>query len=151
MFTHWLNYGLIRVIEILLSNMLVYRHGGEFSPFVGVRTVAGIMGFIAAGMIMTPIALGNVIGRGCAAALNESFLVDLPTVVQKTKNVLELCMRFGNGVSLLHSMDFCYLQHAWDAANVTLQDMIGSMVDQAVNQNNRRCPVCFVLVLSWKF
>jgi hypothetical protein len=28
LFTHWLNYGLIQVIEIFLSNVLVYRHGG---------------------------------------------------------------------------------------------------------------------------
>jgi hypothetical protein len=60
-------------------------------------------------------------------------------------------MRFGNGMSLLHSMDFSYLQHAWDAANVTLQDLMGSMVDQAVNQNNRRCPVCLNLIVSRKF
>jgi hypothetical protein len=66
-------------------------------------------------MIMTPDALGNVIGRGRIAALNESFLVDLPTAIKKTKNVLEFCMRFGNGMSLPHSMDFSYLQHAWDA------------------------------------
>jgi hypothetical protein len=112
MFTHWLNYGLIRVIEILSCNMLVYRHGGEFSPFVGARIVAGIIQFIADGMMMTPDALGNVIGRGRVAALNEAFFVDLPTAIQKTKNVLEFCMRFGNGVSLLHSMDLSYLQHA---------------------------------------
>jgi hypothetical protein len=55
------------MIEILLSNMLVYRHGGEFSPFVGARIVAGIMGFIADRMMMTPDAPGNVIGRGCVA------------------------------------------------------------------------------------
>jgi hypothetical protein len=137
MFTHWLNYGLIHVIEILLSNVFVYRHGGEFSQFIGARMVAGIMGFIANGMMMTPDALGNVIGRGRVAALNESFLVDLPTAVQKMKNVLEFCMRFGNGVSLPHSMDFSYLQHVWDTANVMLQDLMGSAVDHAVNQNNR--------------
>jgi hypothetical protein len=87
------------------------------------------MGFIANGMMMTPDAPVNVIGRGLVAALNESFLVDLPTATQKTKNVLEFCMRFGNGVSLPHSMDFSYLQHAWDAANVTLQDLMGFAVD----------------------
>jgi hypothetical protein len=129
MFMHWLNYGLICVIEISLSDLLVYRNGGEFSPFVGVRILAGIMGFIADRMMMTPDAPGNVIGRGHVAALNESFLVDLPTTIQKTKNVLEFFMRFGNGVSLLHSMDFSYLQHAWDAKNVTLQDLMGSTVD----------------------
>jgi hypothetical protein len=151
MFTHWLNYGLIRVIEISLSNVLVYRHGGEFSPFVGARISAGIMQFIADGMMMTPDAPGNVIGRGCVAALNEVFCVNLPTVVQKTKNMLEFCMRFGNGASLPHSMDFSYLQHAWDAANVTLQDLMGSAVDCAVNQNDRHCPVCLNLVLPRKF
>jgi hypothetical protein len=46
-------------------------------------------------MMMTPDAPGNVIGRGRVAALNKSFLVDLPTAVQKTKNVLEFCMRLG--------------------------------------------------------
>jgi hypothetical protein len=129
----------------------VYRHGGEFSPFVRARIVAGIMGCIADGMMMTPNAPGNVIGRGQVAALNESFLVDLPTAVQKTKNVLEFCMRFGNGMSLPHSMEFSYLQYAWDTANVTLQDLMGSTVDRAVKQNNRHCPVCLNLVLLRKF
>ena len=76
--------------------------GGEFSPFVGARIVAGIMGFIPDGMMVTPNAPGNVFGRGHVAALNEAFCVDLPTAVQKTKNVLEFCMRFGNGVNLPH-------------------------------------------------
>ncbi len=136
------------MIEILSSNVLVYRHGGEFSLCVGARIIAGIMQFIANGMMMTPDAPGNVFGRGHVAALNEAFCVDLPTAVQKTKNVLEFCMRFGNGVSLPHSMGFSYIQHAWDAANVTLQDLMGSAVDCAVNQNNRHCPVCLDLVLS---
>ncbi len=92
LFTHWLNYGLICEIEISSSNLLVYRHGGEFSPFVGVRLVVGIMQFIADGIMIRP-ALGNIIGRGCIAALNEIFHVDLPTVVQKTRHVLEFCMR----------------------------------------------------------
>jgi hypothetical protein len=60
MFTHWLNYGLILVIEISLSNMLMYRHGGELSPFVGARIIAGIMQFIANGIMMTPNVTGNV-------------------------------------------------------------------------------------------
>jgi hypothetical protein len=97
-------------------------------------------------MMMTPDAPGNVISRGHIAALNEAFCVDLPTAVQKTKIVLEFCTRFGNGVSLPHSMDFSYLQHALDATNVTLQDLMGSVVDCAVNQNNRCCPVCLDLV-----
>jgi hypothetical protein len=59
-------------------------------------------------------------------------------------------MRFGNGMSLPPSMDFSFLQHAWDAPNVMLQDLIDPAVDQAVNQNDRRCPVCLDLVLSWK-
>jgi hypothetical protein len=129
----------------------MYRHGGEFSPFVGARIVTGILGFIANGMMMTPDAPSNVIGRGRVAALNESFLVDLPTAIQKTKNVLVFCMRFGNGLNLPHSMDFSYLQHAWDTANVTLQDSMGSMINQVVNQSNRRCPVCLNLVLLRKF
>ncbi len=115
------------------------------------RIVAGIMQFIADGMMMTPNAPGSIISRGYIAALNESFFVDLPTAVQKTTNVLEFCMRLGNGVSLPHSMDFSYLQHAWDAANVTLQDLMGSVVDRAVNQNDRCCPVCLDLVLLQKF
>ncbi len=59
-------------------------------------------------------------------------------------------MMFGNVVSFPHSMDFGYLQHAWDAANITLQDLI-AVVDHAVNQNNRRCPICFDLFLYLKF
>jgi hypothetical protein len=84
----------------------MYGHWGEFSPFVGARIIAGIMGFIADGMMMTPNVPGNIIGRGRVAALNESFSVNLPTAFQKTKNVLEFCMRFGNGMSLPHSMNF---------------------------------------------
>jgi hypothetical protein len=109
MFTHFLNYGLIYVIEILSSNVLVYRYGGELSPFVGARIFAGIMRFIANSMMMTLNAPGNIIGRGPIGALNEVYHIDLQTAVQKTKNVLEFCMRFGNGVSLMHSMDFSYL------------------------------------------
>jgi hypothetical protein len=100
--------------------------------------------------MMTPDVLGKVIGRGNIAALNESFLVNLLTAVQRTKNVLGFCMRFGEGVSLLHSMDFSHLQHAWDIANVALQDLMGSAVDLAGNQNDRRCPVCLDLVLLWE-
>jgi hypothetical protein len=59
-------------------------------------------------------------------------------------------MRFGNGMRLPHSMDFRYLQHTWDATNVTLQDLM-TVVDHAVNQNNRHCPICFDLVLLLKF
>jgi hypothetical protein len=83
--THWLNHGLIRVIEILSSNALVYRHGGEFSPFVGARIVAGIMQFIAVSSMKSPDMLGNIIDRGHIAALNEDYHVDLHTVIQKTK------------------------------------------------------------------
>jgi hypothetical protein len=53
MFTHWLSYELIRMIEISSSNVFVYRHGGEFSLFIGARIIAGIMQFIASSMMMT--------------------------------------------------------------------------------------------------
>jgi hypothetical protein len=147
------SWGLIRVIEISWSYVLVYRHGGKFNPFVGARIVAGIMQFIAGSMMMSPNpnVPDNIIGRGLVGALNEVFHVDLQTAVQKTKNVLEFCMRFGNGVSLPHSIYFSYLQHEWDAANVTLQDLMGPVVDRAVNQNDRCCPVCLDLVLLQKF
>jgi hypothetical protein len=115
LFMHWHNYGQILVIEILYSNVLMYRHEGEFSAFVGVKIVAGIMQFIADNMMISPDAPGNIIGRGRVGALNEVFHVNLPTAIQKAKNVLEFCMRFGNGMSLPHSMHFSYLQHAWDA------------------------------------
>jgi hypothetical protein len=108
---HWLNHELIHVIEILSSNVLVYRHGGEFSPFVGARIVTGIMQFITNGMMMSPNAPGNIIGRECIGALNEVYHVNLKTAIQKTKDVLEFCMRFGNAVSLPHSIVSSYLQH----------------------------------------
>ncbi len=79
--------------------------------------------------------------------LNEVYHVDLQTAIQKTKNVLEFCMRFGNGVSLPYSMDLGYLQHAWDTPNVTLQDLIGPTVDRAVNQNDRHYPICLDPIL----
>jgi hypothetical protein len=88
MFMHWLNYGLIRVIEISSRNVLVYRHGGEFRPFVGAKIIAGIMQFIADSMMMTPNVPGNVIGRECVAALNEAFCVNLPTAIQKPKKCI---------------------------------------------------------------
>jgi hypothetical protein len=59
-------------------------------------------------------------------------------------------MRFGNGMSLPDSMDFGYLQHMWDAANVTLQDLLGPMVDRAVNQNDGHCPICLNPILLLK-
>jgi hypothetical protein len=81
MFRHWLNYELICVIEIMLSNVLVYRHGGGFHLFVGARIVEGIMRFIADGMMVTPNFPGNVICRGRVGELNELFCVDLPAAV----------------------------------------------------------------------
>ncbi len=109
------------MIEILSSKVLVYRHGGEFSPLVGARIIAGIIQFISNSVMINPNAPGNIIGRGCNAALNEVFRVDLRTAVQKTKSVLEFCMRFGNGMSLPHSMNFNYLQHMWATTNITHQ------------------------------
>ncbi len=129
----------------------MYRHGGEFSPFVGARIVAGSMQFIANSMMISPDAPGNIIGRRRVAVLNEIFRVDLLTAVQKTRSVLEFCMRFGNGVSLSHSMNFSYLQCAWDAANLTLQDLMSPAVDCAVDPNNMSCPICLNPVLSRKF
>ncbi len=148
---HWLNYGLIRVIENSLSNVLVYRHGGEFSLFVGARIVAGIMKFIADGMMISPDAPGNIIGKGRVAALNEVFPVNLPTAIRKTKSALEFCMRFGNDMILPHSINFSYLQHAWDAVNLMLHDLMSPAVDCAVNPNNRSCPICLDPVLLLKF
>jgi hypothetical protein len=60
-------------------------------------------------------------------------------------------MRFENGVSLPHSIDFSYLQGAQDAANLMLQYLMSPAVDCAVNPNDRSCPICLNLVLSWKF
>ncbi len=67
------------------------------------------MQFIVDGMMMTPDAPGNIIGRGRLGALNEVLHANLQTEIQNTKNVLEFCVRFGNGVSLPHSIDFSYL------------------------------------------
>ncbi len=77
------------MIEISSSNVLVYRHGGEFSCFVGARIVAGIMRFIAKGMMIKPDAPDNIIGRGRVTALNEVFHVNLLEAIQKTKLSLE--------------------------------------------------------------
>jgi hypothetical protein len=52
LFTYQLNYGLIRVIEISSTNLLKYRHGGEFSLFIGARIIAGIMQFIPNGVMI---------------------------------------------------------------------------------------------------
>jgi hypothetical protein len=60
-------------------------------------------------------------------------------------------MRFGNGMSLPHTMDFSYLLHVWEAANLTLQNLMGPAVDHAVDPNNRFCPVCLDPVLLKKF
>jgi hypothetical protein len=147
---HWLNHGLIHVIEISSSNVLLYRHGGEFSPFIGAKIVTGIMRFISDGIMKRPDTPGNIIGRGCGGELNEDYHVNLQTAIQKTKNVLEFCTRFGNGMSLPYSMDFGYLQHVWDAANIRLHDLM-VVVDRPANQNNRRCPICFDPILSLKF
>jgi hypothetical protein len=129
LFMYWLNYELIQVIEISSSSDLVYRHGGEFSCFIGERIVAGIMRFIANGMTMRPDSPDNIIGRGQVTALNEVFHVDLPTAIQMTKHILEFCMSFGNGMSLPHTMNFSYLQYAWNAANLTLQDLMSPAGD----------------------
>ncbi len=147
-----LSYGLIGVIEILSSNLLIYRHGGEVSPlFVGARVIAGIMQFIANGVLIRPVAPGNVIGGGCVVALNEIFRVNLPTALQKTRNALDFCMSFENGVSLPHLMNFGYIQRTWDAANLTLQDLMSPVVDHAVDPNDMTCPICLNLILLQKF
>jgi hypothetical protein len=138
------------MIEILSSNLLVYRHGGEFSPFIGARIVAGIMWFITYGVMIRPNAPVNIIGRRCVVALSEVFRDNLPTAVQKTRSVLEFCMTFGNGVSLPHLMSFSYLQRAWVAANLTLQDLMSPVVDRAVDPNDRNCPICLNPVLHMK-
>jgi hypothetical protein len=62
-FTYWLNYGLVRVIEITSSNALVIRNGGYLSRFVGVRIVVGLMWFIANGLHME-VGADNIIRRG---------------------------------------------------------------------------------------
>jgi hypothetical protein len=151
MFTHWLNYGLICLIKISSSNVLLYRHGGGFHPIVGARIVKGIMRFVADGMMVTPNSPGNIIVRERIGALNEVFSVNLPAAVQKMKSVLEFYMRFGNGVHLPHTMDFSHLLRAWEAANLTLQDLMGPAVDHTVDPNNRCCPVCLDLDLLKKF
>jgi hypothetical protein len=43
-------------------------------------------------------------------------------------------------------MNFSYLQHTWDAANVTLQDLMSPGVDREVNWNDRSRPICLNLV-----
>jgi hypothetical protein len=129
----------------------VYRQGGEFSPFVGARFIARIMRFKANGVMIRPDAPNYIIGRGCVAALNEIFHVDLPEAVQKMKHVLEFCMSLENSVSLPHSMSFSYLQHAWVDANLMLQDLLSTVVDHAVNSTDRNCPICLNPVLLQKF
>ncbi len=96
-------------------------------------------------------ALGNTIGRGCVDVLNEVFHVGLPTAVQKMRRILEFCVSFGNGVSLPHSMNFSYLQRAWDAANLMLHDLMSPAVDLAVDPNDRNCLICLNPVLLQKF
>ncbi len=81
----------------------------------------------------------------------DIFHLDLPTVVLKTKHVLEFCMNFENGVSLPHRMNIGYLQRAWDAANQTLQVLLMPAVDRSVNPDDRDCTICLDLILLWKF
>ncbi len=101
--------------------------------------------------MIRPNAPGNTIGRGCVDALNEVFHVGLPTAIQKTRPVLEFCMSFGNGASSPHLMNFSYLQHAWDAANLMLHDLMSPAVDPAVDPNDRNCLICLDSVLLQKF
>jgi hypothetical protein len=150
LFMHWLNYGLICVIEISSSNFLMYRQGGKFNLFIGVSIITGIMRFIADCMMIRPDAPDNIIGRGCIAVLNKVFHVDLPEAIQKMKHELEFCMSFRNSMSLLHLMNFSYLQRTWDAANLTLQDLMSTVVDRAVNPTKRNCPICLDPILSRK-
>jgi hypothetical protein len=102
-------------------------------------------------MMMRPDATDNIIGREHVTALIEIFCVNLLEVVQKTKLVLEFCVSFGNDVSLPHSMNLNYLQHAWDAANLMLQVLVSPAIDCAVNSNDRNCPIFPNLILLRKF
>jgi hypothetical protein len=129
----------------------MYRHGGEFSLFVQARIISRIMQFTANGMMIRPNAPSNIIGIRHVVALNGVFCVNLPAAVQKMRNVLEFCLSFGNSVSLPHLMNFSYLQHAWDAANLTMQDLMSPAVDCAVDLNGRNCPIYLDPILSPKF
>jgi hypothetical protein len=70
--------------------MLVYRHGGKFSPFIGARIAAGIVQFIANGMMMSPDAPGNVIGRERIGMLKEVFCV----ISQQPSKRQQMCWSF---------------------------------------------------------
>jgi hypothetical protein len=152
LFMYWLYYGLIWLIEILLSNILVTRNGvGGLAVFAGVKIVAEIMRFIADGLMMGLDAPDNIIGRGHVAALNEVFNVNFPMNVQKTKHILEFYMTFGNGVSLPHRMNFSYLHCAWDAANLILRDLLTPGQNRSVNLSGRNCPICLDPILLQSF
>ncbi len=149
-FLYWLYYGLI-LIEILLSNVLVYRNGRDLSCIVGAKFVARIMRFIADGLLMGPDAPDNIMGRGQVTLMMEILHVHLPTAVQKMTRILEFCMDFGNSVNLPHTMNFSYLQCVWDVANKTLQVLSMPAVDWSVNPYDRNSPICLNLILLWKF
>jgi hypothetical protein len=89
LFMYRQNDALIQGIEILSSNVLMYRHGEEISCFIGARIITGIMRCIAKGVVMRPDAPDTNIGRGHVTVLNEVFYVNLPTAARKTKLVLE--------------------------------------------------------------
>jgi hypothetical protein len=95
-FMYWLYYGLIWLIEeILLISNLVYINGGELSCFVGVKIIAGIMWFIADGLLMEPDTQDNIMGRGQVTAMMNILNVDLPTAVWKAKRVMDFFYEFG--------------------------------------------------------
>jgi hypothetical protein len=150
-FWYWLYYGLIQLIEILLSNALVYRNGRDLSSFVGAKFIARIMRFIADSLLMGPDAPDNIMGRGQVTSMMDILHVHLPTAVRKMTRVLEFCMNFGNGVSLPHTMNFSYLQHAWDTANKTLQVLLMPALDWSANPYNRNSPICLDPFLLQKF
>jgi hypothetical protein len=90
-FSYWLNYSLIQMIEITLRNTFVFRNGGDLSRFVGVKIVVGLMRVIADGLLMEH-GPNNIIGRGHLGSLRDVFGVDIQSAVQRTRQVINFCI-----------------------------------------------------------
>jgi hypothetical protein len=149
-FTYWLNYGLVQMIEFTSSNAFISKNGGDLSRFVGMKIILELMLFIAVGLLMEQGA-DNIIGRGQVGLLKDVFGVDLQLAIQRTRQVMNFCIaRSKRDAFFPLAIDFSILQQGWVAANQTLGVLL-TPINRLVNPNDITCPSCLDLILSQKF
>ncbi len=74
-FTYYLNYGFVGMIEITSSNAFILRNGGDLSRIVGVKIVVRLIWFIV-DWLLAEQGADNIIGKGQVGSLKDMFGLD---------------------------------------------------------------------------